>query len=95
MDHYNPWDAARPPRGGPLNTVNPLKKDTVYVPAFGYVVLRFLADNEGIWMFHCHLLWHQASGMAMSIQVLGDGKYGFSNHTLGEASRDYCLSLDS
>lgn len=48
-----------------------LRKDTVSVPRRGYVVLRFRAGNEGVWMFHCHVLWHMGSGMAMGIQVGG------------------------
>lgn len=65
---YDPYDGSEPP-GGPLNLDDPPLMDTVYVPRRGYVVLRFLADNPGIWMFHCHILWHQASGMAMALQV--------------------------
>lgn len=71
-DYYNPFDS-RPPRGGPFNLIDPVMKDTVYVPPWGYVVIRFLADNEGIWLLHCHVLWHQSSGMAMAFEVLGDG----------------------
>ncbi|GAB7351734.1 hypothetical protein MBLNU459_g2319t1 [Dothideomycetes sp. NU459] len=67
---YNPYQGKEPP-GGPLNLEDPPLMDTVYVPRRGYVVLRFLADNPGIWMFHCHILWHQASGMAMAFQVGG------------------------
>jgi FtsP/CotA-like multicopper oxidase with cupredoxin domain len=68
---YNPFVAGIPP-GGEYNLENPVRKDTVYIPRRGYAVLRFKADNEGVWMFHCHVLWHQASGMAMAFQVGGD-----------------------
>ncbi|XP_038052309.1 laccase-like [Patiria miniata] len=33
-------------------------KDTVPVPDGGYVVIRFLADNPGWWLFHCHVEIH-------------------------------------
>ncbi len=56
-----------------------MRKDTVYVPPWGYVVIRFLADNAGIWALHCHVLWHAASGMSMAFQVLGDELIGFSD----------------
>jgi FtsP/CotA-like multicopper oxidase with cupredoxin domain len=69
-DYFNPF-ADDPPVGGPLNTRNPLQKDTVFVPPFGYAVVRFRADNVGIWALHCHLLWHAGSGMALAIQVMG------------------------
>lgn len=32
---------------------------------FGWVLLRFVADNPGVWLFHCHVLWHSEAGMAM------------------------------
>ncbi|KAG9961243.1 hypothetical protein KCU61_g5649, partial [Aureobasidium melanogenum] len=65
---YNPYVDLELP-GGPLNLNDPPIRDTVYVPRRGYVVLRFRADNPGIWMFHCHMLWHQASGMALALEV--------------------------
>ncbi|QIW99401.1 hypothetical protein AMS68_004919 [Peltaster fructicola] len=64
---YNPFDGSTPP-GGPY-VRQPLKKDTVAVPRRGYAVLRFRADNPGVWMFHCHVIWHFASGMAMGFDV--------------------------
>lgn len=66
---YNPFEGAAAPPGGALNLKNPLRRDTVFVPARGYVVLRLHADNPGLWFAHCHLLTHQASGMAMTFQV--------------------------
>ncbi|OJJ51726.1 hypothetical protein ASPZODRAFT_55640 [Penicilliopsis zonata CBS 506.65] len=89
-DYFNPFDTSKPPKGGAYNVINPLEKDTVYVPPLGYVVLRFRADNEGIWMLHCHVLWHQASGMSMAVQVLGDEHAGFRDHRMGEVTREYC-----
>ncbi|KAF3759902.1 hypothetical protein M406DRAFT_348628 [Cryphonectria parasitica EP155] len=89
-DYYNPFDPSREPRGGAFNLLNPVRKDTVYVPPFGYVVLRFLADNEGIWLLHCHVLWHQASGMTMAFQVLGDEVEAFRDTLLGQDAGKTC-----
>jgi len=44
-------------------------RDSVYIPSRAYAVLRFRADNPGIWLFHCHVLWHLSSGMAMLVGV--------------------------
>ena len=44
-----------------------MKRDTVVVPMMGHAVIRWVADNPGVWAFHCHMLVHLASGMAMSI----------------------------
>jgi FtsP/CotA-like multicopper oxidase with cupredoxin domain len=65
---YNPFEDVEKP-GGEYDLEHAVKKDTVLVPRRGYAVLRVRADNRGIWMFHCHVLWHQASGMAMAIEV--------------------------
>ncbi|KAF4997387.1 hypothetical protein FDECE_12095 [Fusarium decemcellulare] len=43
----------------------PPRRDTVVVPANGYVAIRFVADNPGVWLFHCHIDWHLSSGLAM------------------------------
>jgi FtsP/CotA-like multicopper oxidase with cupredoxin domain len=33
------------------------------------VDIAFVADNRGDWMFHCHILEHQAAGMMGVIRV--------------------------
>jgi FtsP/CotA-like multicopper oxidase with cupredoxin domain len=38
-------------------------QDTVLVAPRERVEIAFVADNPGDWMFHCHVLEHQASGM--------------------------------
>ncbi|ORX64105.1 hypothetical protein DL89DRAFT_272719 [Linderina pennispora] len=37
---------------------SPLRRDTVFLGPFQYVVIRFRADNPGVWLFHCHMDWH-------------------------------------
>ncbi|XP_041353555.1 L-ascorbate oxidase-like [Gigantopelta aegis] len=44
-------------------------KDTVAVPDGGYVVIRFVADNPGMWLFHCHIAFHLVTGMQLLLQV--------------------------
>ena len=36
----------------------PVYRDTVTVNPFSYMIVRFQADNPGIWMMHCHNDWH-------------------------------------
>lgn len=91
-DYYNPFDASKPPRGGPFNLDNPISRDTVYVPPYGYVVIRFNANNEGIWLLHCHILWHQGSGMAMAFQVMGDAQKAMLGTPSSDSSRSFCDS---
>lgn len=41
----------------------PMRRDTVFVHPNGNLVLRFKADNPGVWLFHCHIEWHVQSGL--------------------------------
>ena len=44
-------------------------QDTVLVPARERAEIAFVADNRGDWMFHCHVLEHQAGGMMAVLRV--------------------------
>jgi iron transport multicopper oxidase len=44
----------------------PARRDTFVLSPHGYFVMRFVADNPGVWTFHCHIEWHLASGLAMT-----------------------------
>ena len=43
------------------------RKDTVIIPTFGYVVIRFVSNNPGSWLLHCHILRHTIEGMLLII----------------------------
>jgi FtsP/CotA-like multicopper oxidase with cupredoxin domain len=42
-------------------------RDTVLVPPMATVTIAFDADNPGRWLFHCHNLYHMASGMMTEV----------------------------
>ncbi|OBA21155.1 cell surface ferroxidase [Metschnikowia bicuspidata var. bicuspidata NRRL YB-4993] len=46
---------------------HPLVRDTVVVQSNGFVVLRFKANNPGVWLFHCHVDWHLEQGLAITL----------------------------
>ncbi|XP_010931307.1 laccase-3 [Elaeis guineensis] len=56
-------DAAR------FNLVDPPMRNTVGVPVNGWAVIRFVADNPGVWLMHCHLDVHITWGLAMAFLV--------------------------
>jgi iron transport multicopper oxidase len=45
----------------------PMRRDTVYVKPNGNMVMRFRADNPGVWFFHCHIEWHMEQGLAFTL----------------------------
>ena len=56
----NQGQTGKIPRTAPL-------KDTIIVPAGGYVVVYITSDNPGYWFMHCHIEIHQLQGMATVI----------------------------
>ena len=48
--------------------MNPTRRDTATLPAGGYMLLAFPADNPGLWVMHCHIAWHASQGL--SVQFL-------------------------
>ncbi len=67
---YNPYEESQYAAAQKLfNNATPMRKDTVYIRAQGYVVLHVKLDNQGLWLMHCHVLWHQAVGMGLVMQV--------------------------
>ena len=45
----------------------PMRRDTFQVHSNGNIVLRFKANNPGVWLFHCHLEWHMRSGLVATM----------------------------
>ena len=45
-------------------------RDTVQLEARERAEIAFVADNPGDWMFHCHVLAHQAGGMSAMLRVM-------------------------
>ena len=61
------------------NFDRPPLKDTTTVPVGGYTIIRFLTNNPGTWLFHCHLEFHSEDGMAFLIKVRIFNKIKFSS----------------
>lgn len=55
-----------------FNLVDPAERNTVGVPSGGWVAIRFLADNPGVWFMHCHLEVHTSWGLKMA-WIVRDG----------------------
>lgn len=51
------------------NLVNPVLRDTISLQPLGWVAVRFVADNPGAWLFHCHILSHQIMGIGFVMVV--------------------------
>ncbi|GJJ73686.1 iron transport multicopper oxidase [Entomortierella parvispora] len=59
---YPYYDASTNP-----NYANPMRRDTMLVPAGTNAAIRFQANNPGVWFFHCHIEWHLEAGLAITL----------------------------
>ncbi|PSR86345.1 L-ascorbate oxidase [Actinidia chinensis var. chinensis] len=53
-----------------FNLKNPPLRNTAVIFPYGWTALRFVADNPGVWAFHCHIEPHLHMGMGV---VLAEG----------------------
>ncbi|XP_072958831.1 laccase-10-like [Typha angustifolia] len=67
---FGNYDPSKDP--SKFNLVDPVERNTVGVPDGGWVAVRFLADNPGVWFMHCHLEVHTSWGLKMA-WVVNDG----------------------
>ncbi|TYK09891.1 L-ascorbate oxidase [Cucumis melo var. makuwa] len=51
--------------GRKLNLKNPPLRNTVVIFPYGWTAIRFVADNPGVWAFHCHIEPHLHMGMGV------------------------------
>ena len=56
---YNPANATFP--------AVPMRRDVLLAKPYSHIVMRFRADNPGVWLFHCHIEWHVDSGLIATI----------------------------
>ena len=47
----------------------PILRDVVSIPPLGWAIIRFTANNPGVWLIHCHNDWHMVS-LVVCISVL-------------------------
>ncbi|XP_050244372.1 laccase-7-like [Quercus robur] len=64
---FGNYDSENDPRK--FNFVNPQMRNTIAVPTGGWTVIRFTANNPGVWMVHCHLDVHLSLGLGMAFEV--------------------------
>ncbi|KZT04954.1 multicopper oxidase [Laetiporus sulphureus 93-53] len=75
--------------GQSVNNTAPMDRDTVVIPAYSWMILRFVADNPGYWAFHCHIEWHMAAGLLFQFNVLPaqSQKFEIPQYMIDQCSR--------
>ncbi|NP_001105921.2 putative laccase precursor [Zea mays] len=67
---FGNFDPVNDPPG--YNLADPVERNTISVPTAGWVAVRFLADNPGVWLMHCHFDVHLSWGLSMA-WLVNDG----------------------
>ncbi|CAN8098922.1 unnamed protein product [Discula destructiva] len=73
--------------GNDTIVANPTRRDVTTVESFGWTLVRFVADNPGVWLFHCHMIWHAEAGMGMQFVSRMDL---MKNWTIPERNAQLC-----
>ncbi|KAK5705019.1 hypothetical protein LTR97_002133 [Elasticomyces elasticus] len=60
------WD------GSVINPTNPMRRDGILIPPYGFAAIQFELDNPGVWPFHCHVAWHLSGGQGLNIAYMAD-----------------------
>ncbi|WVN86158.1 uncharacterized protein L203_101319 [Cryptococcus depauperatus CBS 7841] len=74
-----------------LNLTNPVRKDTLWIPANSWALLRIMTDNPGVHAIHCHIGWHLAMGKLAAVVVQPEA---IKEINLPDAWSDLCVGTD-
>ncbi|KAJ2796722.1 ferroxidase fet3 [Coemansia guatemalensis] len=70
----------------------PVKRDTVVIRGGHYAILRFRADNPGVWLFHCHIDFHIMLGLQMTFVEAPDQIQQRMHDLVPETYRENCIA---
>ncbi|EPE36211.1 Cupredoxin [Glarea lozoyensis ATCC 20868] len=76
-----------PGQEGALDTR--IRRDVASTEGFGWLAIRFVADNPGVWAFHCHMAWHSEAGLSMQFLSRVEDVAQWS---IPEANLDLCAA---
>ncbi|CAI8006929.1 Xanthine dehydrogenase/oxidase [Geodia barretti] len=84
------------PTHPPITTVHDrtVRKDTVMVPAGGYVAINFKSDNPGQWFLHCHIEDRQLQGMALIVNEAPEEQKKFMIPDEMNKCGDFTLTME-
>lgn len=71
----------------------PMMRDTVYVNPQSSIVLRFKADNPGVWFFHCHIDWHLKQGLALLLIEAPEEMQNTESQQLTDNHKQVCENV--
>lgn len=72
----------------------PMRRDVFVVLPNSHFLIRFRADNPGVWFFHCHIEWHLTQGLALEfIEAPAQIRQNYKVHPLAATHQSSCQSV--
>ncbi|KAJ2913650.1 hypothetical protein MD484_g6750, partial [Candolleomyces efflorescens] len=76
-----------------FNFENPVRRDVVSIGGVGqFAVIRFVTDNPGPWIFHCHIEPHLSVGLA--VVFVEDFENIIPSNPIPQSWRDLCEAFE-
>jgi len=69
MSSTNDFDVHAPHWHGNTTLIGGMRTDVATLSFMGMLTANMVPDNVGIWLFHCHVSFHNAAGMAVRYRV--------------------------
>ncbi|CAL9736014.1 iron transport multicopper oxidase Fet3p [Monosporozyma servazzii] len=82
----HPYD----PNDHPDYPKSPMERDTIFLRPQSNFVIRFKANNPGVWIFHCHIEWHILQGLSIILVEDPLSIQASSNQQLTQNHLDVC-----
>ena len=70
MASTNDFDVHSPHWHGNTTLIAGMRTDVATLSFMGMLTANMVPDNVGIWLFHCHVSFHNAAGMAVRYEVI-------------------------
>ncbi|KAK4555604.1 hypothetical protein LTR86_007357 [Recurvomyces mirabilis] len=77
------WD------GSVVNAANPMRRDSLLIPPYGFAAIQVELDNPGVWPFHCHVAWHLSGGQGLSLAYKYDEILAIPDGFIEETCADW------
>lgn len=71
----------------------PMMRDTLYVNPQSHFVIRFKANNPGVWYFHCHIEWHLEQGLALQLIEAPEAIVADPEQQITDYHKDICKKV--
>jgi len=91
-EDYTPYDPTKDDGNYPKF---PMRRDTLVAMPNSHFLIRFRADNPGVWFFHCHIDWHMTQGLSVEfVEAPAQIRQNYKVHPLSDTHETSCKAVN-